>query len=296
VNLNHLRAFVKVVQTSSYKEAATMLKVSQPAITQRIQALEEHFKTRLIVRSSDGVQVTTQGESVYTQAQGILRAWDDLERRMLGHKLEGNMVVGASTIPSEYLLPKRMRTFRMAYPDVFIETRISGSHEVTKWLQERRVDLCITGEPEHRSSIVSYPIFEDQLLVIVPVGNGWDEKIKSFSDLFRVEWVVREPQSDTRKAWEREVSKRGYDVSRFKIAGQMGSTDAVIASVEAGMGASVISSLAADRAVQRNRVRIVQIDGLVTRRGFYVSCLQENRDSPLISAFISYLYEKEDVS
>ncbi|UYZ12614.1 selenium metabolism-associated LysR family transcriptional regulator [Brevibacillus sp. WF146] len=295
MNLNHLRAFVKVVQTRSYKEAATLLKVSQPAITQRIQALEEHFKMRLIVRSADGVQVTTQGENVYTQAQVILHAWDELERRMLGHKLEGKMIVGASTIPSQYLLPKLIRSFRIAYPDILIETCISGSHEVTRWLQERKVDLCITGEPENRSDFVSFPVFADQLVVIVPADYDGNARITTFSDLFQLEWVVREPQSDTRKAWEREVSKWGYDVSRFKVVGQMGSTDAVIAAVEAGMGASVISSLAVDRALQQNRVQVVQIDGLVIHRVFYVSCLRENSHSPLHSAFISYLNGREDI-
>jgi len=291
VNLNHLRAFVKVVQTRSYKEAGALLSVSQPAITQRIQALEEHLQTRLILRQADGIQLTAPGESVLTQAQVILNVWDELERQLLGGKLKGKLTVGASTIPSEYLLPAILKKYRTDYPDVFLQMRISGSHEVTKWLEERTVELCITGEPEKHADFVTYPIFEDQLQIIAPLGRQWTEKIETFADLFDVEWVLREQQSDTRQAWEKELQRRGCESRMLKISSLFGSTDAVLAAVEEGMGISVISSLAANRALEHNRVQVIQLDELSITRHFYVSCLRENAFSPLISSFMSSLKE-----
>jgi DNA-binding transcriptional LysR family regulator len=288
VNVNQLRAFVKVIQTKSYKEAASLLAVSQPAITQRVQALEEHFHTKLLLRHADGVQVTAQGEHVYTQAQQILALWDELERRLLGHKLEGRLVIGASTVPSEYYLPALIQQYRLAYPDVLVQLRVSGSHKVTGWLKERTVDVCITGKPEPHPGLLSYPLFADELQIIVPPEKAWLDRIGSFEDLFEVEWVLREPESDTRRTWERELRQRGCHVGQLKIAGQMGSADAVVAAVEAGLGASVVSSLAAKRALACHRAQLVRLDGFAPSRRFYLSCMEDHRNSPLVASFLAF--------
>ncbi len=293
MNLNHLRAFVKVVQTKSYKDAANLLSVSQPAITQRIQLLDEHFKTKLLKRNSEGIELTSKGEIAYKQSQAILNLWDELERQLLSDKPLGKLTVGASTIPSEYLLPGIIKRFITKYPDVYTHMCVSGSHEVVKWLINHSVDVIITGKVEEDPTIFSLPIVKDELKIIAPIDSYWSDKKNHFSKLLDLQWVLREPESNTRRVWEEELFRKGYDINSLKIAGQMGSTEAVIAAVEAGMGISVVSTLAAERAVSHNRVKIIYLEGLEMSRTFYISCLKENINNPVISSFLSFLKENE---
>ncbi|MCP8616296.1 LysR substrate-binding domain-containing protein [Salirhabdus salicampi] len=73
------------------------------------------------------------------------------------------------------------------------------------------------------------------------------------------------------------------------IAAKMGSTEAVIAAVEANMGISVISSLAVEKAIQNRNVKAFQLKDFNVSRTFYVSCLRDNINLPPVSSFLSFI-------
>ncbi len=289
VNINHMRAFVTVVELGSFNEAAKRLAVSQPAITQRIQSLDEHFKTKLLQRDAGGVHLTSQGQIVYDQFLSILKKWDNLESQLLGGNLTGKLTVGASTIPSEYFLPKYIKNFMDIYKEVEIHIRIAGSKEVFHWLLNGAVDLIVTGKPEDHPRLISKPILEEELKIVVPINDDRFPETVKLADLTECDWVIRESNSGTRLAWEQELKKNGVDPKSLKIAGHMGSTEAIIASVEAGIGISVISSLAAEQAARYGRVKVLEIDDFIIRRNFYISTLKDYESNPLVAKFISYL-------
>ena len=288
MNLNHLKAFEKLIQVKSFQEAAKQLSVSQPAITLRIQALEEHFKTKLVKRTGEGVQLTSQGEVIYRKIKEILKQWEDLEAQFLGGDPVGKLVIGASTIPSEYILPKIIKNFKSTYPDVDFSMKISGSKDVVDWLNNRSVDVAITGEPTLTPLLYSIPIVSEKLSIIAPLEFIEDD-IKQFRDLFDVEWILREKNSDTRSSLEKTIESLGFSIDLMKIVGELGSTEAVIAAVEAGLGVTVVSSYAAERAAKSGRVKIINLKDFQVTRNFYFSCLEENKNLPVISAFLNFI-------
>jgi DNA-binding transcriptional LysR family regulator len=288
MNLNHLKAFEKVIQLKSFQEAAKQLSVSQPAITLRIQALEEHLKTKLVKRTGEGVQLTSQGEVIYRRIKEILKLWEDLEAQFLGEEPAGKIVIGSSTIPSEYILPKIIKNFKSTYPDVDFSMKISGSKDVVDWLINRTVDVAITGEPTITPLLYTKPIVSEKLSIIAPL-EFIVEDIKQFRDLFDVEWILREKNSDTRSSLEKTIESLGYTTELMKIVGELGSTEAVIAAVEAGLGITVVSSYAAERAAKSDRIKIISLKDFQVSRNFYFSCLLENKNNPVISAFLNFI-------
>lgn len=287
MNLNHLKAFIQVVQTNSFKEAARKLGVSQPAITLRIQALEDHFGTKLLTRETDRVQLTTAGEKVLEASLDILKRWTQLEQAVSGTSISGKMKLGASTIPSEYLLPQLIKAYREHQPNVQISATVAGTHEVIKWLTNRTVDATITGKTEEHPDISSALIYTDTLQIIAPLDFNMPNEELSLDRLLTYDWVVREPDSNTRRVWEQELQKRQLP-TELKIVGQFGSNEAIIGAVEAGIGLSIISSLAAKRAVSYGRVKVITVADLLIERPFYLSSLKENSPNSLISDFLSF--------
>ncbi|MFD1707445.1 selenium metabolism-associated LysR family transcriptional regulator [Siminovitchia sediminis] len=289
MNFNHLKAFVTVVELGNYKEAAKRLAVSQPAVTQRIQLLDEHFKTKLLQRDAGGVHLTSQGKIVYEYTLSILKKWENLESQLLGAHLTGKLTVGASTIPSEYLLPKYIKGFMEEYKEVEVHIQIAGSKEVFQWLLNGTVDVIVTGKPENHPRLITEPVLEEELKIVVPLHDGRFSKTAKLAELTECDWVIRELNSGTRLAWEQELRKNGIDPKSLKVAGQMGSTEAIIAAVEAGIGISVISSLAAEQAVRYGRVKALQLDDFIVRRNFHISTLKDYKNNPLVTKFISFL-------
>lgn len=295
MNLNHLKALVKVVQTGSFKEAAKHLNVSQPAITQRIQALEEYMKTRLLTKESDGVHLTSHGRTIYESSLVILSLWEKVEEEVWGTKVKGRLTLGASTIPSEYLLPPILKAYRNVYPDVKLQLRISGTNEVVRWLRDRTVDVAITGEPMATEGVTSFPIAEDHMRLIIPSDYDWPETVEKLSMITETDWIMREPESDTRRTLEAFLTRSGIDVSSLPISGQVESTEAVIAAVEAGLGISAVSSLAAEKAVKLGGVKVVDIPEFTLRRKFYCSFLEDQKNQSVISTFIQFLQSKSTI-
>ncbi|WP_374724015.1 selenium metabolism-associated LysR family transcriptional regulator [Calidifontibacillus erzurumensis] len=291
MNLNNLKAFVKVVEFGSFLEAAKHLSVTQPAISLRIQALEEHFNTKLINRTINGVQLTPQGEVIFGKIKEMLYLWESLEEQFLGGEPKGKLVIGASTIPSEYLLPKMIKEFKSAYPNVEFKMKISGSKLVAEWLANRTVDVAITGEPPRTPMLYVKPLMSEKLNIIAPIHFD-DNEIKLFSDLFREDWIIREKNSDTRLSFEKMVQSLGCSLEQMNVVAELGSTEAVVAAVESGLGISVVSSFAAERAEKYGRVKIIEVHDFQVNRNFYFSCLAENKNIPLIAAFLQF-FDKE---
>lgn len=290
VNLNHLKAFVKVVQTKSYQEAGRILNVSQPAITLRIKALEDHFQTKLFTRKTDGLTLTPQGEHIYKECIALLERWEQLELNILSKEPKGRLLIGASTIPSEYLLPSFLKHFLSTYREVQFKLMVAGTNEVLEWLLQRKIDISITGEPNETAEIESIPIYSDSLKIITPVD---EQQPTSLEELLHCRWIIRDKHSNTRQTWEQSLNKAGYDLEKLSIVGELGSTEAVIAAVEAGLGISAVSNLAAERAAKFNRIKIINLPEIDITRTFYLSYLKENKHLSMIHAVLSLI---KDVS
>lgn len=287
MNLNHLKAFVKVVELKNYQEVAKLIGVSQPAVSQRMKALEDHFQTKLISRTPQGISLTPQGEMFYKESKEILGKWERLEDYYLQAQPTGNLTIGASTIPSEYLLPKLLKDFRSHYPSVHFSMRVAGSRNIQDLLLERKVDLIVTGEPDRHEKVQSIPFFEDHLTLIMPRSTPEDNLV--VEDLFQYGWIVREQDSDTKLTFEQALSSKGFQVQNLHVVGQVGSSEAVIAAVEAGLGISVVSSLAAERAERYGRIKTAAIIDLDISRNFFVSCHKENQHLSTIDTFIDFV-------
>lgn len=287
MHMNHLIAFIKVVQTKSFKAAAKQLAITQPAVSMRVQALEEHFGTKLITRLSDGIQLTSEGELAYEQIQAILLQWEMLEVNLKGHKTSGTIKLGASTIPSEYLLPSLLKSFKQTYPEINLNTFVSGSHDIIQLLTDGTVDIIITGKQKQDSHIISKKLIGDQIVIIAPPNFEAINQIRDMTDFVHLDWILREPNSNTRRVSEEAFEKNGI-LDKLHVVAQMGSTEAVIAAVEAGLGVSVVSSLAAERAASFGRVQVIDPCIFSIERDFYISTLKENIKHPMIHAFIEF--------
>ena len=105
MELKQLQSFCAVVQYRSFTRAAEKLYLSQPTVSTHIRQLEEEFGSRLIVRTTKSIEVTPRGQELYACACGIVHLRDDLLRSWSDED-EKVIRIGASTIPSAYILPQ----------------------------------------------------------------------------------------------------------------------------------------------------------------------------------------------
>ena len=129
--LQDLRAFVKIAEFGNFHEAANAIHLSQPALTRRMQKLEEGLGTQLLDRTTRRVSLTAVGRDFLPKARRLL---DDFERSILGirelaERQSGQVTLACIPTAAFYFLPTVIREFNLQYPKIRIRILDLSAHE-----------------------------------------------------------------------------------------------------------------------------------------------------------------------
>jgi DNA-binding transcriptional LysR family regulator len=134
VDLRRLEIFAKVAELGSFSRAADSLFLTQPTVSEHIRALEDELGVQLLDRLGRGAAPTRAGQLFLGYAQRMLslarearQAIDQFQGRM-----SGELVVGGSTIPGEYLLPALIGAFKTKYPEISVTLLIGDTRRSRK--------------------------------------------------------------------------------------------------------------------------------------------------------------------
>ena len=144
MDLRHLRYFVAVAEERHFSRAAQRLHVSQPPLSQQIQALEAELGVPLFTRGRGGVQRTAAGDALLPLARGILDAVEHAttQTRRVGRGETGRLTVGfAGSMPFTDIMPRLLRDYRAAWPQVTLDLREQPSQAQIDDLLAHRLDL-----------------------------------------------------------------------------------------------------------------------------------------------------------
>lgn len=292
MNLNYLETLIAVARHLNFSQAARALNLTQPAVSKHISLLEQHYGVRLVNRTSRRVKLTDAGQVLYDYAVELMdtvhRAYEDVSS--FSGKIKGRLRIGASTIPGHYILPFLIGEFTRAFPGVQPSLVISNTGKVTAMLREDAIHIGAVGAPVTDDDIACLPFAQDELVLAVPAGHRFDGRTEiDPSELAGERLVSREPQSGTRKVIEKWLTGAGIGPDTFVSAGEFGSTEAVLAAVEAGLGISFVSRWPVARAGQ-GKIRTPGVRGLAIKRGLYLIYARNRVITRPTQAFIDYVH------
>jgi DNA-binding transcriptional LysR family regulator len=292
VDLRRLEAFAKVAELGSFSRAADVLFLTQPTVSEHVRSLEDELGVQLLDRLGRRASPTRAGHLLLDYARRILGL--TLEARQAIDRLQGRMGgelrIGGSTIPGEYIVPALIGQFRGKHPDVSVSLLIGSSRQVNEWVDTGLVELGVAGARGAQRALDSRELMPDDLVVVMSPDHPWAARATVTADLLRHEpLIVRERGSGSREAFEQALDGIGLDLSSFRIAGEMGSTQAVKQGVRAGVGVAVISRRAVEDECRAGLLRCVEVEGVQVTRMFYLVTHRDRTRSPLAEAFLSFV-------
>ncbi|MBP1762810.1 MAG: Transcriptional regulator, LysR family, partial [Firmicutes bacterium] len=205
MNLNLFKTYIRVVETQNLSRTADDFGLSQPAITKQIQALEDMYGVLLLERSGRKLKTTEAGEILYNYSRDLVRSMDKLDKAMedIAEDRKGSLVMGASTIPGQYIIPALIKGFKQEHPHISISLEIADTEKIFNKICERELDIGIVGGWTNQRKVEGFPWLEDELVVVVPQDHRLaDQPSCSLADLQDESWIFREKGSGTRKAVE----------------------------------------------------------------------------------------------
>jgi len=260
--------------------------LTQPAISMQIKTLEEKFDTELVFKQKGNINLTPAGKAVYQNAKDIIEKWEklliDVENKK--DKLYKNIVIGSSTIPSEYILPELLADFSKNDPEIRSCIEVGDSAEIIEMLDNGEVDVILVGYKPTNSKYETIEIVKDELRLITPINHSLAnlDKIK-MNDLKSENILIREVGSGTRKAMLEGFKNKGIQYNELNIKCRLGSTEAIIAAVQAGLGISFVSKFASNKANEYGRVKEIKVSDMDLSRKFYLAFNKNKKGDQLIN-------------
>ena len=295
MNLEYLRTYIEVIKLGSFSEVAKKLSISQPAVSFQIQKLERALGVRLIDRSQKAIAMTEAGKRLLIFAKSIEGEWDRLRRDLdhLREEVTGELIIAASTIPGEFLLPSILAEFRLLHPTVRAQVLISDSLTVIARVREGTYEVGFCGFLPEGQELESLKIGEDEIvLVVFPEHPFAERKAISFTELEEEPLIFREDTSGTRRSLEALLSQAGLNLSKWAPSLVLGTTQAVVSAVEAKAGIAFVSNLAIKKSLALGLVKQVIVNDLRLSRDFYCIYRRERIVSRLLEEFIAFVQAK----
>lgn len=296
MDFKQLQSFVTVVQEESFTQAASKLFISQSTISTHIRQLETALNTKLILRTTKSLQITPKGRELYEYAQNIL----ELKERMLqACSIESQRIIhlGASTIPSAYILPKLLADFGRLHPDIYFIIHQSDSQGIISGLKDGLFNLGFIGMSCEDSDFCCQPFCKDRMVLITPVNEHFlhykQQKEVALTELLREPLIMREKGSGSKKMADSFLAHSGISEDELQIIARVNDQEAIKNLVASGMGISIISEKAAHNFLQEKRLLAFELPQDFSERSLYLIYRQNYLLPSYVKEFLSFISQSK---
>jgi DNA-binding transcriptional LysR family regulator len=292
MDLRRLEVFSKVYELKSFSRAGKECLISQPTVSEHIRFLEKLLEVRLFDRLGREVVPTRAGEILYKYARRMLDLRREASRTIELYRglTSGELELGGSTIPGEYILPTLIGRFKESFADIRIKLVIADTMRITNMVLEGSLELGVVGAKMQNKNLQFEEVFDDELILAVSPDHHWAASSAiALEKLSGAPFIMREHGSGTRMMMFEILEQEGFDPGRLKVIAEMGSTEAIRQAIKAKVGVSILSRRAIADDLRFKQLCHVSIRGMSFVRHFYLVTHRKRSRSPVGQAFVDFL-------
>lgn len=297
MEFKQLQSFASVVKYNSFTKAADSLYLSQPTISAHIRQLEEELNVRLVLRTTKSVEITPKGMELYGYIQTIL----GLHSRILECCAADStkmIHLGASTIPSAYILPEVLPPYGEMNPQVYFEIQQSDSEGVISGLLDGVFDIGLVGMRGEEERLTYVPFFQDKLVIITPVNDRFLAMSQMprppIKELLQEPIILREQGSGSKKRADYILESMGISQRDLRVTARVNDQETIKNLVAGGLGISIISERAAHNFLKEKRILMFDFPADNNKRDLYIAYRKNYILKDYIQDFLRYIKQYYD--
>jgi DNA-binding transcriptional LysR family regulator len=286
-----LKVFKKVAERLSFTKAAEDLFITQPAVTKSIKNLEQEFNAKLFTRKGNKIELTEIGEVVFKYAKIIENQYNILqfEVNALSSKNIGEIVIGASTTISQYILPKILAIFHSNFKDLNIKLLNGNTEQIEDALLNNEINFGIIEGLSKKKDIHYQRFLEDEIVLVVNNSHKLAGRSSiSIDEVCKLPLVIREKGSGTREVIEHSLKQMAYRLENFNIEIELGSTEAIKSYILNSDAFALLSINSILSELKRNELALIDIEDFEITRDFNF-IFQEGSHNPIIDLFMDFI-------
>ncbi|MFT6390082.1 MAG: DNA-binding transcriptional LysR family regulator [Cellvibrionaceae bacterium] len=265
--LRQLEVFLAAAHYENLSKAANSLAMSQSAASSALKDLEQQFDIQLFDRIGKRLQINELGRLTRPKAEALLAQATEVEVLLRQHQEVGNLKVGATLTIGNYLCVGIMAEYMAEQANAKVSLKVANTVEIARKVEQFELDVgLIEGELQH-SELEVIPWREDELVVFCSPKHPLASKaLLTDKDLLSVDWIIREPGSGTRQAFDRAMTGL---LSEIHVLLELQHIEAIKRAVQANLGVGCLSKIALQEAFDRGSLVPLPMTSRDWRRHFY---------------------------
>jgi DNA-binding transcriptional LysR family regulator len=286
-----LKVFKNVAERLSFTKAAEDLFITQPAVTKNIKNLEQEFNVKLFTRKGNKIELTEVGKVVLKYAKLIENNYNILqfEVNAINSKNKGEIVIGASTTISQYVLPKILAIFHSNFKDLRIRLLNGNTEQIEDALLNNKVNFGIIEGLSKKKDIHYQRFLDDEIVLVVNNSHKLAARSSiSIDEMSSLPLVIREKGSGTREVIEHSLKRMSYRLEDFNVEIELGSTEAIKSYILNSDAFALLSINSIHYELKRNELALIDIEDFEIKRDFNF-IFQEGSHHPIVDLFMDFI-------
>jgi len=291
MEIDQVETFLAVATFGGFHRAAEALRISQPAVSARIRALEDSLGVRLFSRSRGGLVVSDAGRTFRPHAEQLLRT-AALARQAVHDTQPASGVplqIATALSISVYFLPDVLKRFQRAHPNVIVSIRPGHSKEVLDMVLAEEAEIGLARSLQH-PEVETISLRDDPLLLVVHPRRGPAHTRRAHLEKVAGWPLILFDHGSSDWTLTHSLFRRAGLVPN--IALEVDSIETAKRMVERGLGLSFLPQLAVGRELRSHRLATIKlVDAEPLRRSLDVIHLRRRPLRPEARAFLQMVRE-----
>ena len=260
MQIESLKLFCDLAETTSFTKAAKINGVTQSAVSQQISSLETKFDAVLIERSKKKFTLTKEGNTLYKYSKQIVQTYDELR-----HKIQEiqNVVTGTIKVVTIYSiglheLPPYLKKFLKKHPTVNVSVEYRRATQLYEDIVTGMADIGLVAYPQKDPRLQVTSLAEDMLVLICHPDHPLAQQPKvKLSEIASHKFIAFEPDIPTRRAIDKILRDRNVEVDHTM---EFDNIETVKRAVEIDAGISIVPRSPVAQEVAKKTIAMVEIE------------------------------------
>jgi len=282
--------FYHYSESRNVTKVAEILGIKQPTVSFHLKKLEASLGVKLYERKREKIVLTAAGQTLNYYATEILGLMSETKRIMKDYQSfhKGELLIGASNVPANYLLPKVLTPFVKEFPQVHVDLHIETAPKVIELIKQKEIDLGIISEQgfQHEQLNVKRLVKDDLVFVMPNQDENSNRKEVNEAEL-QNEPLILHKRGSTREMIDKWAEENYYSLN---IKMELTNIEAIRRMVIMGTGCSILSKKAIENEIAREELVCFDIPDMKKNRCLSLIYRKDRPITPLLQNFITNLY------
>ncbi len=259
-----LETLLHVAEVGSFTQAAKILSLTQPAVSQHIKQLEKELGIRIFNRSEGQLHLTTEGELVLGYAKRVRMLYQNLQQSLSDYKSQAKRLsVGITHTAESNLIAEVLAQYCSEHPGVRLTILTDTISNLYNKLKTYEIDIAVVEGKVYDASLNSILIDTDCLVLAVANESPLARKSSvTLDELKKENLILRLPSSGTRNLFVSHLESNGMSIDEFNIILEVDNIATIKDLIRRGFGVSILAKSACYDEASKGKMRLLPVENL----------------------------------